>query len=135
MIITGEPIESIEVRTAKICLRGDGIIAVHVKDNVDIVLEDSRETFEVVKRLAAGEKKAVLVFTGSGGTITNEVRKFSASKEASEPTLAEAIVAHSLAHKLMVNFLIKFANMGRPMKLFTNEREAVLWLNEMSGKY
>ncbi|MBL4735581.1 MAG: hypothetical protein JKY18_09645 [Flavobacteriales bacterium] len=135
MTVNSHLSESIELRTARICLRDDGIISVHVKDDVDIVLEDSRETFEVVKRLAGGKKKPVLVLTGSGGTITNEVRKFSASKEAGEPTLAEAIVAKSLVHKLVVNFLIRFANMGRPMKLFTNEREAVLWLNEMRGKH
>jgi len=135
MIARSKVVEWIKGRTADVCLRDDDIICVCVKDNVDINLSDSKETFEAVKKLADGEKKPVLVFTGSGGTITNEVRSFSASVKAGEPTLAEAVVAKSLAHKLVVNFLIRFANMGRPMKLFIREDEAVEWLNKMREKY
>ncbi|MBL4657205.1 MAG: hypothetical protein JKX73_04335, partial [Flavobacteriales bacterium] len=129
MIVSENVVESIDARTAEVYMRDDDIICVCVKDDVDIDIEDSKETFEAVKKLANGEKKPVLVFTGSGGTITNDVRRFSASKAAGEPTLAEAVIANSLAHKLVVNFLIKFANMGRPMRIFTSESEAVHWLN------
>ncbi|MBL4752676.1 MAG: hypothetical protein JKY52_03610 [Flavobacteriales bacterium] len=131
MILTSEIAESIALRTASIYLRDDDIVCIRLKDNADIVLKDSKEMCATVKSLSGGEKKPVLVLTGSGGTITDEVRKFSASKEAADASLAEAIVAKSLAHKLAANFLIKFIDMGRPMKLFTNEEEAVLWLNKM----
>jgi hypothetical protein len=127
--------EVTELRTASLHLREDDIICVRVKDNVDIEIADARETFAEVKRLAAGEKKPVLVFTGSGGTISSEVRKFSTSSESGEPTLAEAVIADSLSHKLVVNILIRFANIGRPMKLFINEPDAVAWLNEERVKY
>lgn len=135
MRISNNVADTIEVRTADICLREDDIICVCVKDDVDIDITDSKETFEAVKSFAVGGKKPVLVFTGKGGTITNEVKRFSASQAAGEPTIAEAVIARSLAHKLVVNFLIKFANMGRPMKLFSNEREAVAWLKEERTKY
>ena len=135
MIVTELPPLITELRTTRLHMREDGIICIRVKDDVDIEIADAKETFEEVKRLAGGEKKPVLVFTGSGGTISNEVKRFSASKEAGEPTLAEAVIARSLAHKLVVNFLIKFANMGRPMKLFSFEDEAVAWLNEQRDKY
>ena len=75
------------------------------------------------------------MFSGSGGTISTEVRNFSASAEAGGPTLAEAVIANSLAHKLVVNILIKFANIGRPMKLFINEEGAVAWLKAEREKY
>ena len=135
MIVAELPPQVTELRTARLHLREDDIICIRVKDDVDIEIGDALETFEEVKRLADGGKKPVLVLTGSGGTITNEVKRFSASKAAGEPTLAEAIIAKSLAHKLVVNFLIKFANMGRPMKLFTSVDEAVAWLTKEREKY
>jgi hypothetical protein len=124
-----------ELRTATLYLREDDIICIRLKDDVDVEIADARETFEEVKRLAGVGKKPVLVFTGSRGTISDEVRKFSASLEAAEPTLAEAVIARSLAHKLMVNFLIGFIKIGRPMRLFVHEHHAVSWLEAERVKY
>ena len=83
---------------------------------------------DAVKKFADGIKVPVLVFTGNGGTLSKETRRFSISKKASEPTLAEAVVAKGLAHKIIVNFLVKLTDIGRPMKMFSTETEAVAWL-------
>ncbi|PCJ84919.1 MAG: hypothetical protein COA57_08350 [Flavobacteriales bacterium] len=127
--------EKIETTTTFVWIRNDGIICVQVKDNAEVELEDSIQTFEVVKKLAGEGKKPVLVLTGIGGTITPEVREFSSSERASEPTLAEAIVVKSLAHRIIVNFIINFNKPARPIKLFNDEKEAVKWLKEMERKY
>ena len=124
-------LETIELETVVVTLRSDGIILVRVRDYAEVDICDSLETFEAVKKLGNGKKMPVLVFTGEGGTVTDESRRFSASKEAGEPTLAEAIVVKNLAHKLIVNFLIKFHRPGRPMRMFTREGEAVKWLKEI----
>ena len=121
-------LEEIQLETAVVFLRSDGIVLVRVRDYADVDIQDSLETFEAVKRLGKGVKIPVLVFTGEGGTVTDESRRFSASNKAGEPTLAEAIVVKNLAHKLIVNFLIKFHMPGRPMKMFTKEAEAIKWL-------
>ena len=121
-------IEEIQLETAVVSLRTDGIIHIRVRDYAEVDIDDSLETFEAVKKLGNGEKMPVLVFTGEGGTVTDESKRFSASKEAGEPTLAEAIVVKNLAHKLIINFLIKFHRPGRPMKMFTKANEAIKWL-------
>lgn len=121
-------LEEIQLETAVVFLRSDGIILIRVRDYVEVDIKDSLETFEAVKRLGKGVKMPVLVFTGEGGTVSDESRRFSASKKGGEPTLAEAIVVKNLAHKLIVNFLIKFHRPGRPMKMFTKERDAIKWL-------
>ncbi|HIN40214.1 MAG TPA: hypothetical protein EYM84_08070 [Flavobacteriales bacterium] len=121
-------LEKIELKTAVVLLRSDGIICIRVRDDAEVELEDSLETFEAVKKLGKGVKMPVLVLTGEGGTVSEESKRFSASKQAGEPTLAEAIVVRNFAHKLLVNFLIKFYRPGRPMKMFTSNGEAVEWL-------
>ena len=132
---SSKKIEQFDLQAATASLREDGIICVQIKDDMHIEIKQSMEMFEVVKKFAGGKKRPVLVLTGSGGTISNEVREFSSSQEANEPTLAEAIVAKGLAHKLIVNFLLKFHKSGRPMKMFTNEPDAVKWLMKMESEY
>jgi len=56
------------------------------------------------------------------------------AKRKDNPVIAEAIVAKSLAHKIMVNFLIRFLDAGREIKLFTKEEDAVKWLNTFRNK-
>ncbi|HIA37624.1 MAG TPA: hypothetical protein EYN89_13060 [Flavobacteriales bacterium] len=128
-------LEKIELKTAVVLLRSDGIICIRVRDDAEVELEDSLETFEAVKKLGKGVKMPVLVLTGEGGTVSEESKRFSASKQAGEPTLAEAIVVRNFAHKLLVNFLIKFYRPGRPMRMFTSKGEAVEWLKSYQDKY
>ena len=128
-------LEKIELKTAVVLLRSDGIICIRVRDDAEVELEDSLETFEAVKMLGKGVKMPVLVLTGEGGAVSEESKRFSASKQAGEPTLAEAIVVRNFAHKLIVNFLIKFYRPGRPMRMFTNKEEAVEWLRSYQDKY
>jgi len=99
--------EVIDLNTAKVFIRTDHIICVEIKDDADIQLADAMEHFEALRLLADGKKYPVLVRTGQGGTIDNKVKDFYKSAKANEPTLAEAVIAKSLAHKLIVNFLIK----------------------------
>lgn len=127
-------IDEVDLSTAWVGIRRDGIIRVKVKDDVHIAMEQSRETFEAVKEYANGRKSLVLVLSGNGGTLAKEARDFSITKEASEPTLAEAVVAKGLAHKIIVNFLIRITDVGRPMKMFTKESDAVSWLGTFRSK-
>ena len=118
----------IEIRIARIYRREDGIICVEAKDDIHINLQDSKESYAAVESLAGGKKVPVLSLTGSGGTITDEVRDDWISKKKGSVVLAEAVVASSLAHKLIVNFMVNFFDVGRPMKMFTDKAKAIRWL-------
>jgi len=124
--------EEIDIRIAKIYRRPDGIICVQTKKDVFIDIEDSRESFEAIKALANGDKVPVLSLPGSGAAISDEVRKDWIVKRKNSPVLAEAVVAKSLAHKIVVNFIVNFYDAGRPMKMFTEEEDAVKWLKQKS---
>ncbi len=121
--------------TAKVFLIPDGIICIAIKDDVDILLADATEQHEAVRHFAGGKKRPVLIRTGDGGTMDKEGQAFYRSERVGEPALAEAIIARSLAHKLIINFLIKFDRPGRLIRMFTDEEEAVDWLNEERTKY
>jgi hypothetical protein len=135
MILKNNKIQSIELRTAKIFVREDEIICVEIKDDVDIELADAIEHFETVKKISDGRKRLVLVYSGKGATITKEVRDFSSTPEAAEPTLAQAIVVNNLASRIVANFYIQFNKPYQPVKLFTDESVAIEWLKKMEREY
>ena len=134
-IIQTASLEEIDTRIARVFRREDDIVCVHTKDNVAINLVGSKESYNAVKSLANGGKVYLLSLSGSGATLTDKARDFWVAKKKNNPVVAEAVVAKSLAHKLMVNFAIKFLKSGRQMKMFTNEADAVKWLKQMEIDY
>lgn len=120
---------------SNIQVRSDGIVKIIMKDDAEVDLEASRKIFEIVKSLAKKKELLVLVIGGKNGSVTKEARDFAASDEASEPTIAEAVLTLSLTQKLFVNFILRFYNPKREMRMFLNENEAVNWLHSMKEKY
>ncbi|PCH97191.1 MAG: hypothetical protein COB85_02920, partial [Bacteroidetes bacterium] len=96
--------------------------------------EDAKESYEVVKTLADGKRALLLSLTGVGGTIHDEARDYWVSRKENNPIIAEAIVAKSLVHRIVVNFAIKFYNAGRAIKMFNAESDAINWLNTFRSK-
>jgi len=128
-------LEEIKTSVCKIYRRDDGIIHIIINDNAEIDIDQSREIFNITKKFSKKPKDLlVLVNSGKYSTATSEVREFSSSDEASSPTFAEAIVLHSLAQKILINFLLNFYRPKRHMKMFNNEDEAVKWLYSMKKK-
>lgn len=133
-----QEIKILEERSTSVCniyKRNDGIIQIVLFDRVDIDIEQSREMFNIIKTYSKKPKDLlVLVVAGKYTTTTKEVREFSATDEASSITFAEAIILHSLAQKMIINFILNFHKPKRHMKMFTNENDAVEWLYSMKKK-
>lgn len=115
---------------------GDNILKMELKTGAHIEMHDSREMFEVLKSNANGKKSMfVLVVVPEDCTYDPEVRDIHSSDESSAYTCAEAVVVRSLAHKLLVNFTLKFYKPKRAMKMFNNEQEALVWLLSQKAKH
>lgn len=122
-------LEHFETSVCHIYRRSDDVVKIEIKEDAEIDIAESREMFEIIKSLSKSRKDLlVLVITSKSSSVTKEVREFSGTEEASEPTLAEAIVTTSLPQKIVVNFIIKFHKPKRFMKMFNDEEEAVRWL-------
>jgi hypothetical protein len=126
-------IEKIEVKVANVYFHADGIVEICVKDKIEVELDGSKELFHILKKKVeeTGMKQLVLVTGGNESTVTRETREFSATDEASSVTLAEAVVVRTLAHRLIINFLLRFYKPKRLLRMFTNEKDAVKWLHSV----
>ena len=118
----------IELETARIQLREDGIMHIHIKEGREMHLNDAIQVIEAVGKLGNKQKYPVLIDCGEFATIDKEVRIFSASKKANIYTLAEAIAYHSFAHKLLINFYVDYNKPTIETKVFSNNEEAITWL-------
>jgi hypothetical protein len=133
MMMTGvETLKTIDLPKATLYWRSDKVLKIVIKPKSHITLQDSIEIFQNMMKFSSG-KKDMLVVTIAGEESTNdhEVREFANSDECSKYTKGEAVVVHSVAHKLLINFALKFYKPKRAMKMFTNEDEAIEWLHSL----
>jgi hypothetical protein len=118
----------VELETARVELRADGILHIHIKEGREMHLNDAIKVVEAMGTLGNKQKYPVLIDCGEFATIDKEVRVFSASKEANIYTLADAVAYHSFAHKLLVDFYVNHNKPSVETKVFTDNEAAIVWL-------
>ena len=120
--------DTIELKTAIVHLRKDGIIHIHIKEGNEMQLIDAIQVVEAMGKLSGKKKVPVLIDCGEFATVDKEVRIFSASKDANIYTTAEAVAYHSFAHKLLADFYVNYNKPAIPTKVFQNNEEGIEWL-------
>jgi len=97
--------------------------------DVEIDVHHVKADFEASQKITEGKKYLSLVLTSQDTSITSEAQKKSMTKEKYENAVAQAIVIHSRAQRLLGNFMVKFIKFPVPCQLFSSKEKAVKWLN------
>lgn len=113
---------------SKVQLRADGIIQVDFADNLLLDVPECIELIQSYTTMVNTKKVPILHIFGKYMNVTKGARDFSASPDGLKHSLAEAYVLSSLAHKLLLNFYIKFNKPKVPTQFFTTEEDATVWL-------
>lgn len=121
--------KSIEHRIGTVSLNGE-IYRLNIHEDVDVELQDAVELVEIGTELTKNLHVGALVDASRNFSITNEARKYFAEKTASQQFRAVAIITNSLAQRLIVNFYININRPNVPTKMFSNETDALEWLNK-----
>ena len=123
-------IESYDDRASIIEFWDNGIIYIKLKDNIQVELEDSKKQYILIKsKYDDINKHLILVETGIDTSISKEAREFGERPESNEMTKAMAVIVKSLAHRIIINFIIKFTNhQPMKMKMFDDKQKAINWL-------
>lgn len=120
--------KEIEVPSAIIKIRPDGILHIDIRIKGDYDLGNSLEIFDARMKLT-GEKSYPHLYTGSLYLSPEEkVREFAASEKRNRHVIADAFVISSLSQRLVGNFYINFNKPKRPTRLFTDIDKAIEWL-------
>ncbi|MES2565333.1 MAG: hypothetical protein V4565_00605 [Bacteroidota bacterium] len=108
----------------------NGIISIRLRDNAQVELKDSMKQHSFLKARYDGvNKHIILVESGIYTTISKEAREFGTRPESNEMTLATAVIVKSLAHRIIINFIINVTNQQKmKMRMFEDRQKAINWL-------
>jgi hypothetical protein len=126
----GKIVETIEFDKSIYQFRDDGIVLISIKDGVHVELEDSLAEYDVLIEKKEYLPLRVLIRSGDDTTVSKEVRDYANSAEARSLMNAQALVVNTLAQKIMANFILNFYKVPVKIKLFTNELDAINWLEQ-----
>ncbi|MBI3520930.1 MAG: hypothetical protein HY062_16445 [Bacteroidetes bacterium] len=123
-------LESHVDRVSRLEFWDNDIIYIKLNDNIHIEFEDSQKQHLYLKSKYDGiNKHIVLVEPGYDTSISKEAREFASRPESNDMTLATAVVVRSLAHRIIINFIINFTRQQTmKMKMFDNKQKAIDWL-------
>jgi len=123
----------LDLKTAEVRFRSDGIVNLHIKSNQTLTGEDTKAMVAYIGKVGNGQKLLLLITTGEYSLADKDAREFGASAAGNEFTLAASIVVKSLAQKLIGNAYIKVNKPIAPNALFTNEQKAIEWLKKFKN--
>jgi hypothetical protein len=122
--------ETVELKSATVSLRDDGIVHIHIKEGTEMQLGDAIQIVTTIGKLGKEQKLPVLIDCGEFATIDKDVRLFSASADANIYTAAEAVAYHSFAHRLLADFYINHNKPPVPTRVFPDNESAIDWLKK-----
>lgn len=107
-----------------------GILVVHYQEGIIITGNIARDIVRERKAFTKEKNYPVLIFSFGVERIDHDARKFMSSPEGVEGLLAVAIVASSIVHAMMGNFLMNVHRTSIPVKIFTDTDKARKWLSK-----
>lgn len=126
--VTGKKIEN---QHSLLQLRADGIIEITCNDNHIYEVEDIKENHQAIQSLSEKKKSLVLNLVGKYTSLSNDAKDFIAKGTHSSFIEAEAFVLRSLAHVILARFYVKVSKPKVKTAYFSNEKDAVKWLNSL----
>lgn len=108
----------------------NGIIFIKLEDNAQVEYEDAVKRLEFLKTQCKTKYSAlILVESGRYTNISKEAREFATLPETNEYTKATAVIVKSLAHRILINFIINFTKQQTmKMRMFDDKEKAIDWL-------
>lgn len=86
------------------------------------------EMHNVYLQMTGGQKHPFLFEAESSVWFTKDARDIASTLEPSQPFLAVAMVARSLAFRLLCDFYQRFYKPMHPYKVFRDREKAIEWL-------
>ena len=123
-------------RISSIEIWDNGIVFIRIDDNCEVSLQDSKDQQAFLKAKYDGQNKhLVLVEPGRYTSISKEAREFSTLPESNNMTMASAVIVKSIAHRIIINFIINFIRQqNMKMRMFDNKEKAIEWLLSFNKK-
>lgn len=106
----------------------DGLFIVRLYEDSEFEIETIRTYMAKCVEMSGGERFCMLIDANKNAKVSPETRAWAAKSEHNRYIIARAVITHSLAMKMAINFFIRFNKPMAETRMFTDENEARLWL-------
>lgn len=123
----------LETRTERFWVHPDGYVVAEVKPNLVADLDDAVVNVAAVEVVAGRAPVPLLLdMRAHAAQATRECRAYFAGPEAAKVNLAVAMLVRSNISRILGNFFIGINKTPFPLRLFSEEVEAIAWLCEQA---
>ncbi len=123
-----ETVKVIEIDEAIVRLRSDGIVHVHYREHTEITVDLQIKLYDIFVQMCGDAKRPFLFTAEDYVTVGKEARDNAIKMEDRYVGAITAVVANSIAYKLIANFYAKVNKPKTPFKVFNTESAAIKWL-------
>jgi|GEM_PF-6950992 len=125
-----------ETQNSKYFLRADGIIFVRTISSMPLTKEIMQENLKMAGQIYTelGRPLRILVESEKMQRINRCARDYmrtKATEQYDQYVLKTAMLTKNQLSKMLANFIIGLRRQAHPMKIFTNEGEALAWLENI----
>lgn len=121
-----------ELRAFTTWINDNNICYTVVKSNAVIDIKDAIENSAAVKKISKDQIYPMLVNLKEIKSITKEARDHFSMQNRTPGITAIGLLIKSPASRIIGNFFLGMNKSTVPVRLFTNEEKAVLWLKQFS---
>lgn len=118
----------IRTRTAEIWLE-DGLVRSLVLPGSEQTLQDAQDSFAALEELTDGKKMPSYSDSSGLKSVTREARQFYAKARSSQQLSAVAVLVSPVS-RVIIMFFQKFNKPPYPIKYFSNEEDALAWIEQ-----
>ena len=126
--------DTFKTRTTRFHLDEQGILYMAIEGNPEMVLEDAIENMNMIKELVPKMPRLLLTDIRNVKSTSKAYRDYFSQDEQQKEISVLAVLVGSPVSKIMGNLFLSINKPTYPMKLFSEETEAIKWLQEMVGK-
>ncbi len=118
----------IETRSSIISIDEEGILHIHIKDGMQVELEDAKESFAIYKKWGCDKNNVLQLMQGGKFYAMSKPAQKYATEQSVHFFIASALVNKSLAIRILFDFYLSFFKPKIPFKLFPTVASALKWL-------
>ena len=124
-------VRQIKIAEATVSLRNDSIVHVHYNKNTFLNVELQLRLLDILNEITQEVKSNIIYTADEGVVVTKGARENALLIEEKSPTNASAVVADSLAYRIVANFYMKVNKPKKPFKVVKTFEEGLTWLKSL----
>ncbi|MBA3666035.1 MAG: hypothetical protein H0W61_17800 [Bacteroidetes bacterium] len=123
-------LKQVKINEATVTLRRDGIVHVLFHKNITLGLGLQMLLLNIYNEITERKKHPFIFEAFEGVRVTREAKNNAIRIEDDAPGCAYAVVAKSLAYKIIAGFYLQVKKPKSPYKVFSEKEEAIEWLKQ-----